>query len=91
MERLQISSVWMLKKQVTDDSERIEAIKSFTAVASRGADASEESNRIANSLMTSKLKSKDLEIARAKEEDCPDEMSKKILRGLKEEVANRYQ
>ena len=63
---------------MTDDSERIEAIKSFTAVASRLAGASEKSNRIANSLMTSKLKSKDLEVSQAKEEDCPDEMSKKI-------------
>lgn len=41
--------------------------------------------------MTCELKSKDLEIARAKEEDCPDEISKRILRGLKEEVAQRYQ
>jgi hypothetical protein len=79
------------KKQAHDDTERIEAIKSFTVVANRRADASEESNRIATNLMKSELKSKDLEIARAKEEDCPDDISKRILQGLKEEVAQRYQ
>ena len=69
----------------------MEAITAFTAVATRRAEASEESNRIASNLMRSELKSKDLEIAQAKEEDCPDEISKKILRGLKAEVAERYQ
>lgn len=62
----------------------------LTLASTRRAAASEESNRIANSLMISESKGRDLEIAQAKEEDCPDELSKKILRGLKAEVARKY-
>ena len=56
------------KKQATDETARIDAITAFTAVASRRAEASEESNRIASNLMSCELKSTDLEIARAKED-----------------------
>lgn len=59
---------------VVDESGRLDTMAESNLASTQRAAASEESNRITNSMMISESKGRDLKIAQAKEEDCSDEL-----------------